>query len=201
MNLASGESWESFGSQYAERVRDEGIADDSPPCGRGARPTAAPERFGEEHAYLMNNMSRNMTVFPNLILIDLGWGIQVRTMFPLSPSHTEITGWQLMPSGVSDAVKRYRIDNALSFWGPAGLATPDDVEGLEQCQRGFASTNEIPWSDISRGMKKDTPTVVDELQMRAFWREWNTRLTGDPYEREGKRHDTDYLKQETGAGA
>jgi p-cumate 2,3-dioxygenase subunit alpha len=157
------------------------------------------ERLGEDHAFLMSNMSRNMTVFPTMILIDLGWGVQVRTMFPLSPSHTEITGWQLMPSGVSDSVKRYRISNALSFWGPAGLATPDDVEGLEQCQRGFESTHEIPWSDISRGMKKRNPTVVDELQMRAFWREWNARLTGEQYEREGERHGTGYLKTESGA--
>ncbi|MGW1783701.1 aromatic ring-hydroxylating oxygenase subunit alpha [Streptomyces sp. NPDC002143] len=161
------------------------------------RRAALAERLGEDHAYLAANMTRNLTAFPNMVLIDLGWGIQVRTMYPLGPAHTEITGWQLMPADASDAFKRYRISNALSFWGPAGLATPDDVEGLEQCQRGFACNSETPWSDISRGMKKDTPTVVDELQMRTFWREWNARITGEPYEREGEAHDTAYLCQDS----
>jgi hypothetical protein len=150
------------------------------------------ERFGEEHATLIANVTRNMDIFPNFAIVDLGFGIQVRTMFPTSPGHTEIVGWQLVPSDVSHAHKRYRLDNSLTFWGPAGMATPDDVEGLEQCQRGFA-VKEVEWSDISRGMGRDMPPIVDELQMRVFWREWNSRLTGESYQREGAPHDSSYL--------
>jgi p-cumate 2,3-dioxygenase subunit alpha len=160
----------------APEVRDE----------MASRRAAFVGRFGEYRASLMANNTRNMGIFPNMVIVDLVWGIQVRTMYPISPGHTEITGWQLMPSDASDAVRRYRIDNALTFWGPAGLATPDDVEGLEQCQRGFASVKEVEWSDISRGMNKPVPSVVDELQMRTFWREWNRRITGTGYEREGE---------------
>jgi p-cumate 2,3-dioxygenase alpha subunit len=152
------------------------------------------DRFGEERTKKMLNTTRNLIVFPNMALVDLNFGIQVRTMFPLAPDHTEITGWQLMPKDAPKALKRYRIDNALTFWGPAGLATPDDVEGLEQCQRGFTSMREIEWSDISRGMGSEQPTAVDELQMRAFWRRWNALVTGEPAAPEGAPYDTSYLK-------
>jgi p-cumate 2,3-dioxygenase subunit alpha len=149
-------------------------------------------RLGEEHAKRMLNTTRNLILFPNMALIDLNFGIQVRTMFPTAPDRTEITGWQLMPTDAPAAIRSYRIDNALTFWGPAGLATPDDVEGLEQCQRGFASMREVEWSDISRGMESEAPTAVDELQMRAFWRQWNERITGEKSLPEGPRYDTSY---------
>ncbi|WP_428338980.1 aromatic ring-hydroxylating oxygenase subunit alpha [Mycobacterium sp.] len=152
-------------------------------------------RVGEARTKQMLNTTRNLIVFPNMAIIDLNFGIQVRTMYPLAPDRTEITGWQLMPRDVSEALKLYRIDNALTFWGPAGLATPDDVEGLEQCQRGFSSMQEIEWSDISRGMGSQQPTAVDELQMRCFWRQWNASITGESTIPEGSPYDTSYLEQ------
>jgi p-cumate 2,3-dioxygenase subunit alpha len=150
-------------------------------------------RLGEAHTKRMLNTSRNLIVFPNMALIDLNFGIQVRTMFPVAPDRTEITGWQLMPADVPEDVKSYRLDNAMSFWGPAGLATPDDVEGLEQCQRGYSAVKEVQWSDISRGMDNVQPTALDELQMRTFWRQWKTALTDRPADPEGPRYDLSYL--------
>ena len=164
-----------------------------------ARRAEMVDRLGEDRTKRMLNTTRNLIVFPNMALVDLNFGIQVRTMFPLAPDRTEITGWQLMPKDVPAALKRYRIDNALTFWGPAGLATPDDVEGLEQCQRGFSSMREIEWSDVSRGMASEQPTAVDELQMRSFWRQWNARITGDTALPEGPRYDASYLQQPSDA--
>jgi len=158
-----------------------------------SRRAAIADRLGEDHAVRMLNTSRNTIVFPNFAIIDLNFGIQLRTMYPTAVDHTEITGWQLMPKGVSEDLASYRLDNALTFWGPAGLATPDDVEGLDQCQRGFSTVNEVPWSDISRGMKSAQPTATDELQMRTFWRKWNQVLTGEAARREGPAYDTTYL--------
>ncbi|WP_264061534.1 aromatic ring-hydroxylating dioxygenase subunit alpha [Mycobacterium montefiorense] len=158
-------------------------------------------RLGESHTKRMLNTSRNLIVFPNMAVIDLNFGIQVRTMFPTAPDRTEITGWQLIPTDIPADVLSYRLDNAMSFWGPAGLATPDDVEGLEQCQRGFSAVKEVQWSDVSRGMGAAEPTVVDELQMRAFWRQWNTALTGQPARHEGPRYDTSYLGVEQRSAA
>ena len=71
-----------------------------------------------------------------------------------------------------------RQENFLTFWGPAGLATPDDVEALQRCQRGFAAHDVAPWNDISRGMASERKIFTDELQMRVFWREWDRRMTG-----------------------
>lgn len=139
----------------------------------------AEDEFGVSYATAMYGLARNSVFFPNLIIIDLNFGLTIRTMHPVSPGETLVTGWQLVPKGVPQEFLEYRIDNALTFWGPAGLATPDDVEALEQAQRGFSSVNEIPWSDISKGMGKPVPAANDELQMRGWWREWNKRITGE----------------------
>ncbi|GAA0608199.1 aromatic-ring-hydroxylating dioxygenase subunit alpha [Sporichthya brevicatena] len=146
------------------------------------------ERLGEEYTRRALNTSRNTIVFPNLVIVDLNFGIQIRTMFPLSPTETAITGWQISPAEVGDELKGYRIDNALTFWGPGGLATPDDVEALEQCQIGFATSKEVPWSDISKGFGKPRPTTFDELQMRTFWRRWNFLVTGEQLPEEGESY-------------
>ena len=75
-----------------------------------------------------------------------------------------------------------RQENFLTFWGPAGLATPDDIEALERCQKGFEGHALAPWNDISRGMVRTGAGTgakfTDELQMRAFWREWDRIMTG-----------------------
>ena len=76
-------------------------------------------------------------------------------------------------------MRKARLASYLTFWGPGGLATPDDVEALESCQRGFATAKELPWNDISRGMVKVQPGGTDELQMRVFWRRWNELITGE----------------------
>jgi p-cumate 2,3-dioxygenase alpha subunit len=65
----------------------------------------------------------------------------------------------------------------VTFLGPGGFASPDDVEALESCQEGFRTWREQEWSDISRGMAR-TPSMFDELQMRTFWRTWVARLEG-----------------------
>jgi p-cumate 2,3-dioxygenase alpha subunit len=122
---------------------------------------------------------RNLIIFPNLILIDLGAALIVRTLTPTAPDFTEVTGWELVLPEETDELRAARMDNFLTFWGPGGLATPDDVEALESCQRGFAGYRELEWSDISRGMIRDLPGSADEVQMRGFWRRWNELITGE----------------------
>jgi p-cumate 2,3-dioxygenase subunit alpha len=135
--------------------------------------------FGEDKAVEMNG-SRNLLIFPNLILIDLRMGMLIRTFEPFAPDYQHITAWQLAPRNEDPSIRANRLDNFLTFWGPGGLATPDDVEALECCQRGFAAVKELPWSDISRGMLKAHPNSTDELQMRTFWRRWDELVNGTP---------------------
>lgn len=128
-------------------------------------------RFGVERAYKITQTSRNLLIFPNLIINDI-MAITVRTFFPRTPDYMDITAWTLAPQEESPEYRALRLDNFLTFLGPGGFATPDDVEMLEACQRGFAN-REVEWSDISRGMKRAQPLNNDELQMRAFWRKWH----------------------------
>ena len=135
------------------------------------------ERFGEDYAHLTADYQRNVLIFPNLILISMFK--TVRTFYPVSHDYIEVDGWGLFPKSDTPEMRRKRLDNFLSFQGPGGFATPDDVSGLEGCQRGFASVRELQWSDISRGMAQPEPTSTDELQMRAFWRKWHALLKGN----------------------
>jgi benzoate/toluate 1,2-dioxygenase alpha subunit len=122
---------------------------------------------------------RNLVIFPNLAIVDLIMGITIRTYYPVSPDYMETTAWSLQPADDEPELRTMRQENFLTFWGPAGLATPDDIEALERCQRGFRAAEVAPWNDISRGMSRDgRPIFTDELQMRTFWREWDRRMTG-----------------------
>ncbi len=135
------------------------------------------ERFGEERAERIARYSRNLFIFPNLIINDI-MAVTIRTFFPFSPDYMEIRAWALAPVEENAEDRAFRLDNYLTFLGPGGYATPDDVEALESCQRGFATFKEAQWSDISRGMGREHPATDDELQMRSFWRQWNALITG-----------------------
>ncbi|MGE0684872.1 MAG: aromatic ring-hydroxylating dioxygenase subunit alpha [Candidatus Binatia bacterium] len=136
------------------------------------------ERFGKEWAYRVAQTSRNLQIFPNLIINDI-MAVTVRTFFPVAPDYMEVSAWALAPQEESAEDRALRLDNFLTFLGPGGFATPDDVEMLESCQKGFAN-REVMWSDISRGMNRAEPATTDELQMRAFWRRWHELITGTP---------------------
>jgi benzoate/toluate 1,2-dioxygenase alpha subunit len=123
--------------------------------------------------------SRNLVIFPNLVVIDLVMGVVIRKIDPVAPDYINVSAWELAPPEEGEELRRQRLDNFLTFWGPGGLASPDDVEALETCQRSFAAQAELPWSDISRGMNKAAPGGSDELQMRLWWRRWNELMTGE----------------------
>jgi p-cumate 2,3-dioxygenase alpha subunit len=132
-------------------------------------------RFGPEKARMVEGGAGNYLIFPNLMIID-GWRV-FRTFYPTTPDYMEINGWACLPKDDPPALRKARLDWYLAFQGPGGFATPDDVEGLEGCQMGFATHKEVEWSDISRGMKGNLAGGPGELQMRVFWREWHARMT------------------------
>jgi len=141
-------------------------------------------RYGEERARRICDTSRNLLIFPNLIVNDI-MAVTVRAFEPVTPSLMHVRAWELAPLDEDRRLHEVRLDNFLTFLGPGGLATPDDVEALECCQRGFSSWRELPWSDISRGMAQPRPGITDELQMRVFWRRWNELMGGTPQEAAG----------------
>ena len=141
-----------------------------------ARRADLDRRHGVERGRRMAETCRNLFIYPNLLILDVA-GLTVRSIWPSAPDYMELTGWALAPREEPAHWIKRRLEGFNLFLGPGGLATPDDVEALEACQEGFAATAE-DYSDISRGMHRD-PGTVDEVQMRAFWREWHSNLHGE----------------------
>jgi p-cumate 2,3-dioxygenase alpha subunit len=132
-------------------------------------------RVGAERAHRIATTSRNLGIFPNLVINDI-MAITVRTFHPLAPGRMNVEAWSLAPRGEAPAHRRHRLDNFLTFLGPGGFATPDDIEALESCHRGYGTTPD-EWNDLSRDIAMAEPTITGEHQMRAFWRRWQELLT------------------------
>ena len=133
------------------------------------------ERFGEERAKQMADNNRFLLIYPNLVINDFFLTV-IRTFDPVAPDNTVVSAWNIFPAEHSPNLVARRLDKFVTFMGPGGFATPDDVEAVESCQAGLQAL-ELEWSDISRGMHRESITP-DELQMRAFWRQWHGNLMG-----------------------
>jgi p-cumate 2,3-dioxygenase alpha subunit len=139
--------------------------------------SALAARLGSERADRIAHKNRNMVIFPNLVVNDI-MAITVRTFFPTAPNSVEINAWALAPREESERLRKHRLYNFTEFLGPGGFATPDDVEAIEKCQQGYAASAEAAYNDISKGMlREEGPSFDDEEQMRAFWREWDRRIS------------------------
>jgi phenylpropionate dioxygenase-like ring-hydroxylating dioxygenase large terminal subunit len=134
-------------------------------------------KFGAERTHQIADYMRNIFIFPNLILVPI-WR-SVRTFYPVAPDYLEVTEWALMPRNESQELRQRRIGSFMSFLGPAGFGTPDDVAGLEGCQRGYATVREHSWSDLSRYMLSEVAPGDGELQHRSFWRRWRALASGE----------------------
>ena len=134
-------------------------------------------RLGEERARRIAETNRNLVVFPNLVVND-GSAVTIRTFWPVAADRMRVTAWAAGPVEESGTSRARRLDSFLTFYGPGGFATPDDVEALELVQQGLAAWREVGWSEISRGMNKSGQQLnTDEIHLRAFWREWNRLMT------------------------
>ena len=136
------------------------------------------QRLGQTKADKISVTNRNMVIFPNSIINDQQT-VLLRTVTPTAYNRMIIRAWSFGPADESPVLRRIRNEGALSFLGPGGFATPDDVEMLELCQRGFESAD-VEWNDISKGYHRGEITLRgfdehydNELQMRAYWTRWD----------------------------
>jgi phenylpropionate dioxygenase-like ring-hydroxylating dioxygenase large terminal subunit len=147
-------------------------------AGIEAKRAALITRFGADRGQRMAGTFRNLLIFPNLIINDVA-AITIRRVEPVTPDRVAVEAWAVAPAeeaAGSPALQR-RLDSFLTFLGPGGFASPDDVEALESCQQGFTAQPGVEWSDISRGMTR-VPRPDDEIQIRTFWRAWASQLDG-----------------------
>jgi p-cumate 2,3-dioxygenase alpha subunit len=138
------------------------------------------ERLGEKRAHYVADESHILFVWPNLLLFDIE-GLSIRQLEPVAPGRTDVRAWQLVPRNEEPDARALRMRTVVSFVGPGGLATPDDIEAYEAVQRGIEATAgavaaELDYSDMSRGMTDEVKGVqgrsIDEGAMRGFWRHW-----------------------------
>lgn len=142
-------------------------------------------RLGEEKATRIANVSRNLIIFPNLAIVD-GTGLTLRVAHPDATGYMTISSYALAEKGESETLRRLRLAAFVEFLGPGGLATPDDVEALQQCQRAYESQAGLQtYNDISKGSltAKEWPFDEDGT-VRCFWRQWAER-TAAHYELAG----------------
>jgi phenylpropionate dioxygenase-like ring-hydroxylating dioxygenase large terminal subunit len=138
------------------------------------------ERLGEARAARVADTNRNLCIFPNLVIND-GSSVTVRNFFPVGPGHMKVIAWALGPVEETEAQRARRLHAFLTFYGPGGFATPDDVAALELAQQGFAAYREVPWSDLSRGMgNSQEQLATDEGHLRVFWRKWSELVEARP---------------------
>ncbi len=135
------------------------------------------DKHGEEKADLITKTSKNILIYPNLLIIDAA-SLQIRILDPIAVDHTDVSAWCLAPVGEEEELRQHRIQGYLEFLGPGGFATPDDNEVIEACQEGYGQVRGIEWSIVSKGMGKEVPSMTDEEQMRGFWRQWQHDVAG-----------------------
>jgi p-cumate 2,3-dioxygenase subunit alpha len=136
------------------------------------------ERLGEARATRVADTNRNLVVFPNLVIND-GSAVTIRTFHPAAANHMKVRAWALGPKEETPEARAIRLDSFLTFYGPGGFATPDDVEALESVQSGLSTYREVPWSVMTRGMGKNEDQLnTDELHLRTFWIEWDRLMKG-----------------------
>jgi len=134
------------------------------------------DRLGEARAERVANTNRNLCIFPNLVIND-GSSVTVRHFTPVAPDLMHVTAWALGPVEETEAQRARRLHAFLTFYGPGGFATPDDVAALELAQQGYAAWREVPWTDLSRGMgNSQEQLATDEGHLRVFWRKWNAMM-------------------------
>ena len=144
------------------------------------------ERFGSERADRIANTSRNMTIFPNMMIVD-NVSISIRTMYPATADRVHMNIWAMAPADEPELLRRVRLDNHLTFTGPAGFAHPDDYEIFERMRAGNLHSP-ANWQDYSKGMKEEVNETGDrrtargdflnETQQRAWWTQWDRIMAG-----------------------
>ena len=132
-------------------------------------------RFGEERGRRIADGYRLFLIYPNFAFHD-ATAISLRYFEPAGVDTVRIRVSTIGPKEESKEQLERRLKNFVSFFGPAGLAHPDDLEAIESAQAGFSS-KEVEWLDYSRGLHRE-PQPLDELQMRVFWRQWRAHMKG-----------------------
>lgn len=98
---------------------------------------------------------RNLTIFPNMQIVDNVTSMMLRVIRPLDAGRTEMRTHCLAPRGEGAAERAGRIRDYEDFFNPSGLATPDDNVIYEHSQAGLAATSAGDTAGYLRGMNRE----------------------------------------------
>ena len=112
------------------------------------------QRFTAEKVDWMLRRGRNLFLFPNVQLMDQS-STQIRVFRPLSPDRTEVRVYCIAPKGESRTARMARLRKFEDFFMVTGMATPDDLAALEDCQIG-AHAPQAHLNDLERGLETVT---------------------------------------------
>jgi len=135
------------------------------------------ERCGEERAKRIAHQDHHILIFPNLAIVD-NHGIMIRTYYSDTPESMTVQSWTIAPQEETPELRRVRLYSYMDFLGPAGFGTPDDIEAIEEAQRGYRASQDFGgWNDVSAGMAPKNPAGRaahgDEGRIRVFWSTWD----------------------------
>ncbi|MCK0538348.1 aromatic ring-hydroxylating oxygenase subunit alpha [Alcanivorax quisquiliarum] len=151
-------------------------------------------RVSEEQVNWMVGRGRNLLVFPNVLFMDQP-STQIRIFRPLSVDRTLVTVYCIAPKGESAEARTARIRKFEDFYMVTGMATPDDLAALEDCQTG-ARGEAARWTDVTRGLSsmiegpdEDAKAIGlnpvssnndwdFETLYYSFYRKWLKQMTG-----------------------
>src|SRR3989449_9994925 len=117
---------------------------------------------------------RNIFIFPNLYLFDT----HLRVIVPKAVNRTEVQLYVYALQGVPDTINDGRIRGHERFYGPAGVAAPDDIQVFTEAQTGAqARGNER--DPFSRGQHRERGEngergghTTHETPQRSLYRPW-----------------------------
>ena len=127
-----------------------------------SNPTVAPlfesearllENFSRQKVDWMLRRGRNLFLFPNMQLMDQS-STQIRVFRPITLDRTEVRVYCVAPRGESRSARTSRLRKFEDFFMVTGMATPDDLAALEDCQIGAygAHADRALWNNMGRGM-------------------------------------------------
>ncbi|VCU71850.1 Anthranilate 1,2-dioxygenase large subunit [Pigmentiphaga humi] len=127
--------------------------------------------------------ARNLTIFPNLQIVDNVTSVMLRVIHPLAADQTEMRTHCLAPKGEEADLRAARIRDYEDFFNASGLATPDDNVAYEHSQAGFAARAAGWTAGYLRGLDTSGMQSIDpyaaELGMRHIDGRLGPRTLGD----------------------
>ena len=108
------------------------------------------KEYGQDKVDWMLRRGRNLFLFPNVQLMDQS-STQIRVFRPVAPDRTEVRVYCIAPKGESREARVARLRKFEDFFMVTGMATPDDLAALEDCQIG-AHAPQARLNDLERGM-------------------------------------------------